>query len=176
MREIWLHSNTRLLRFALAIVALAWFVGLGFYVNGRSTTIAVVVCGPLTLVLVGLIVALRRPRIAYEPGQLLLFLRSGSPIRVPIELAEGFLLGQGPSHLPGKRISQLETSTLVLKLADRAEEWGRVEVNHSLASWCNHYVTIRGAWSEPLNLALVNRLNTRLAEVSRKPREPQVAR
>ena len=72
-------------------------------------------------------------------------------------------MGQGPTYLPGERASRWETTTVVVKLADRYPEWSRVTVSSLLAHWCNHYVTIHGTWTEPLSVEVVNRLNARLA-------------
>lgn len=176
MRETWLHSNTRPLRLAMVLAALFWLMGVGLFLTGWAATVGLVVCGPSTLACAALLVALRRPRLAYEAGQLLLYLRPGPPIRVPIDVVEGFLLGQGPTRLPGKQAGRLETATLVIKLAESAEAWNRIEVRPALASWCNHYVTVRGTWTEPLSVALVNRLNVRLDEAKRRQRTPQGAR
>jgi hypothetical protein len=95
---------------------------------------------------------------------------------VPIEYVEGFLLGQGPTLLPVPATENIETTTVVIKLADRAEEYARVDVDRALGSWCSHYVTVRGMWCEPLNVDLVNRLNARLAEVMPHTSSAQAAR
>ncbi len=111
---------------------------------------------------------IRDPRLAYADGQLIVHLTHGEPIRVPIDIVEGFLLGQGPSMLPGKRHAKSEAATLVIRLAESAVEWERREVKPALGRWCDGYITIRGTWCEPLGVPLVNRLNQRLADVSRE--------
>jgi hypothetical protein len=111
---------------------------------------------------------LRQPRLAYEDSRLLINAGTGPAYRVPIELVEGFLLGQGPSMLPGKRYARTETSTFIIRLADKAEAWQQRDIRPSLGKWCGGYVTLRGTWCEPLDVALVERLNFRLAEVSRR--------
>ena len=119
------------------------------------------------LLVIALLAQLRRPRLAYRDGHLLAWMRSGPPIRVPIECVECFWLGQTSSLLPGKRHERTETAALVIRIADSAAEWRHQEVKAQLGTWCDGYVTIRGTWCEPLNIPLVNRLNERLAEVSR---------
>lgn len=109
----------------------------------------------------------RQPRLACDGRHLLVNLGTSRAISVPLEVVEGFLLGQGPSFLPSKRYQTAEVANLVVRLAERAGEWQRVEVNRQLGSWCGHYITIRGTWCEPLSVDLVNRLNARLAEVKR---------
>ena len=105
-----------------------------------------------------------------------IYLRWTGAIRVPIQFVEGFLLGQGPTLLPVPATENIETSTVVIKLADSAEPYARVDVDRALGSWCNHYVTVRGMWCERLSLSLVNRLNARLAEVAPQTSNPQAAR
>ncbi len=174
--EIWLRTNTRALMFGMAapvVVALAGvLLVLGLPGREPPTWLRLLGGGLVALSLLtiaALAWQMRRPRVAYQEGKLLLWLRSGAPIRVPIEVVECFLLGQAPSLLPGKRHRQSETATLLVRIADRAEEWRRQEVKPQLGKWCEGYVTIRGTWCEPLSVDLVNRLNQRLAEISRAP-------
>jgi hypothetical protein len=108
----------------------------------------------------------RQPRLAYSDGRLLVYLRRLGPLAVPIDLVEAFLLGQGPSWLAGKKHGRTETTTLVIRLADRAVDWSHRDVDPVLGSWCDGYITIRGTWCEPLTLELVNRLNLRLHQVT----------
>jgi hypothetical protein len=83
---------------------------------------------------------------------------------VPLSDVEGCLLGAAeiPAALGGRPI---ETATLVIKLADRAAEWADRPTNRWLGQWCGHYVRVRGTFCEPLDAALVGRLNQRLAEL-----------
>ena len=115
--------------------------------------------------LVALVILSRQalaPRVGYKKGKLRLIVGLGWPERVPLDVVEGFLLGQGPSWLPTRKLANAPARTLVVRLAERAHEWERKDVFPPFASWCGHYVTIRGAWCEPLNVALVNQLNQRL--------------
>ena len=130
----------------------------------RATGVGLTILG--TGVVVALLVQMRHPRLAYRDRQLLVWLRRGMPIRVPIEFIECFWLGQAPSMLPGKRHAQTEASAVVVRIADAAGEWRHQEVKPQLGSWCEGYITIRGTWCEPLSIDLINRLNTRLAEVT----------
>jgi hypothetical protein len=113
--------------------------------------------------------------LAYDGRRLLVYLRGGGPIGVPIELVEGFLLGQGPAGLTGAKYAATEAATVVIRLSQRAEEWGYREVKRALGTWCNHYVTIRGTWCEPLSVPLVNRLNERLAAAQQLARQEAVS-
>ncbi len=172
--EVWLRTNSRALLFGMIPPAL--FAGMGLLLlvglPGREPPVWLRVSGGIllaisSLTIAGLVWQLRKPRLAYCDGQLLLWLRSGGPIRIPVEFVECFLLGQAPSLLPGGDQNRAETSALVLRVADRAVDWHRQDVKPQLGKWCEGYITIRGTWCEPLSLPLVNHLNMRLAEVSR---------
>lgn len=108
---------------------------------------------------------LRRPRIAYRDGEVLFYLRSGSPIATPVSIVEAFFLGQGPAIFTGEARSKRETVNLVARLSQREAEWARREVKPALGNWCDGYVTVRGTWCEPLVPELVRQLNRRLKEV-----------
>jgi hypothetical protein len=183
MTEIWLRTNTRVFLLALIPPAVPALLGLllAAGATGRGKQIAGLVLITLAMVCWAVIVwQLRRPRIAYRThqsdGQLWIYLRWIGVIRVPIQYVEGFLLGQGPMLLPVRATENVETSTVVIKLADCAESYARVEVDRALGSWCNHYVTVRGIWCERLSVSLVNRFNARLAEVSQRTSNLQAAR
>jgi hypothetical protein len=175
MPETWLRTNTRLfwvaavwpVLFALAGLPLvtglfgmlqsSWLCGLGWLMLGFAG------CG-----LSFLAWQARRPRLSREGAFLLVYLRGGAPIRVPLNVVEGFLMGQGPSFLPGQRGSGAVVKTIVIRLAESAAEWAQLEVKLEFGSWCGHYVTVRGTWCEPISVELVNRLNQRLAEARRQ--------
>ncbi len=172
--EIWLRTNVRALLFGMVPPAVVGLTGLvlllGVLGRQRPTWLTGVGAVLVTLSLatiVALAWQMRRPRLAYRDRQLWVRLRSGAPIRVPIDVVEGFLLGQAPSLLPGKRHRQAETATLVVRLADKADAWHTQEVKPQLGKWCEGYITIRGTWCEPLSVGLINRLNERLAEITR---------
>jgi len=108
-----------------------------------------------------------QPRLAYSDGYLVVFLGTLGPLHVPIELVECFFLGYGPSLIPligGK----LQTSTIVVRLAESAKEWKHRDVSRQLGHWCDGYIVIRGTWCEPISAELVQRLNARLVEVHRQ--------
>jgi hypothetical protein len=177
--EVWLRNNARalwlgtLLPVAIMIAGglLAWGLPVAEDSIWNFAMSAVRPLGVLMLVggallIAALAIQLRRPRLAYRDGKLLVWLRGNAPIQVPIEHVEGFLLGQAPSLLPGKRHKHVDAASLVIRIADSATEWRHRDVKPQFGSWCEGYVTIRGTWCEPLDLPLVNRLNERLAEVT----------
>jgi hypothetical protein len=177
--ETWLRTNSRAMWFGMALPAAFLVVGglLLFGLPGQEPPLpARVLGGALAafglLLAAGMLAQLRRPRLAYRDGQLLVGLTSGPAIQVPIEVVECFWLGQAPSLLPGKRHKHTETASLVIRLAESAHEWHHQEVKPQLGAWCEGYITIRGTWCEPLSIDLVNRLNARLAEVNRPQAAP----
>lgn len=126
---------------------------------------AALAIGASCFVLALLVMQMRRPRIAYDGGQVLFNLRSGVPIAVPVELVEAFFLGQGPVMLPGAAQGGA-TVNLVARISQRDPSYEKRDVKPALGAWCESYVTMRGTWCEPLNGELIRRLNHRLREVT----------
>lgn len=168
MVEVWLHANRRVLILALVPALGLALVGTALLSAGGSS----VVCGVAWAMLgvgvvlsIGLIGQLRRPRIAFQNGEVSFNLRSGKPVAVPVECVEAFFLGQGPANLPHVGGKRAETVNLVARLSQKAPEWAKVAVKPALGAWCEGYVTIRGTWCEPLDGELIRRLNRRLREL-----------
>jgi hypothetical protein len=175
MQETWLKSNRRAILFGCIPPLLLAAIGawLGFLPNVSSgwrwlgiVMIIVSLCFIGTMVM-----QLRRPRIAYRDQSVLFYLRSGPPIAAPVEIVEAFFAGQGPAHLPGLA-RQPQAVNLIARLSQRHTEWARRDVKPALGNWCEGYVTIRGAWCEPLDGELIRKLNRRLKEVKDRIVEP----
>lgn len=170
MSETWLRTNRRLsfvgAGLALAVSLACALLVLAARVWGASNVLLGLL-GCLALGAGGVaLVALwsaGRPRLAYTPGFLLVYLRGVTPFRLPIEVVECFLMGRGPSFLPGSQNSETETTTVVVRLRPQAEEWSHVDVEYRLGSWCDSHIIIRGTWCEPVNVDVVMQLNARLA-------------
>ena len=182
MIEVWLRNNRRALALGMVSPALIALVGLLLATGlwGRWQNTPVQVLGTLLLLFGVAAIALlafqmRMPRLAHQSGYLLVYLQTGRPFRVPLELVECFLLGQGPSYLPGRQHRRSETSTLVVRLDERAEEWSHRDVKPALGSWCGSHITIRGTWCEPLSVDLVRQLNARLGDANRHLQANQVS-
>src|SRR5262245_55176337 len=107
MREVWLRTNRRALAMGMILPGLIlggtagglawsvrtgqhWAVSLAFF---SGTMLALWMLGEL-------VYALAQPRLAFDQGQLLVFLEPTKPTSVPIDIVECFFLGQGPSELP----------------------------------------------------------------------------
>ncbi len=169
MRETWLNPNRRAILFGcvlpLAIVAIgAWLAATTAESSPlwRWLGIILLLMGAGTIAT--LVRQLRRPRVAYQNGHVLFYLRSGPPIAVPVAIVEAFFAGQSPAQLPGL-VKQPPAVNLIARLSQRHTEWAEQTVKPALGKWCDGYVTIRGAWCEPLGSELIRRINRRLKEV-----------
>jgi hypothetical protein len=173
MNEVWLRPNRRALGFGMILPAAVAVAGVALATGGVASwgAAGAVVGWLLAAVGFSLMAALawqmRIPRVAFRSGELLFYLRFGEPIRVPIEVVECFFIGQGPAILPSGRNSGRQGVNVIVRLAEKAADWAEREVNPALGTWCQSYITIRGAWCEPLNERVVNGLNRRLAEATK---------
>jgi len=175
MAEVWLKTNRRALALGMILpgiialvcgTALAWSI-----VSGKSSIVQLVL---LTLTAVPLwmmgelVYAIFQPRIGYDAGDLLVFLEPARATRVPISIVEVMFLGQGPSELPKLKGREPETQNVVIRLAESAGDWKHRSVRPAFGHWCEGYITIRGAWCEPITADLMRKLNHRLAEIHRQ--------
>jgi hypothetical protein len=177
-RECWLRTNLRAtsMGFAAPVLLAAAGVLLVLLVPGESGGgIWRWAGGGLVLLALAMAAAvvymLRLPRLAYEAGQLLVYLRGARPLRVPIELVECFFLGNAPSMMPQRQTGESKAASVVVRLAERAQQWHSRDVNPALGEWQCGYITIRGTWCEPISRDVLQRLNNRLLEAQRAARQ-----
>lgn len=180
--EVWLRTNRRALALGmilpLSIVAVGggvaiagWWLQLNFMVPLLGALIAF---GGLFL-LGTLAYGMSVPRLGYKEGELLLFLDARQPVGIPIDVVECFFLGQGESTLPKIAGREPETSNVIVRLAESATDWKHRDVNPRFAHWCESYITLSGAWCEPIDGEALKRLNQRLVEVQRERKARQKA-
>jgi hypothetical protein len=175
MLEVWIRPNQRALY-------LGWIVPLGSLLCGgivllvgwgaawqvwAMITAAIFIC---IAVITGVVLLkmLREPRVAYRDEELWLYLQATQPIRVPIDQVECFFRGQGDGLLRGANGKDTEVATVIIRIAEAAQEWHHREVKPAFGLWCEGYITIRGTWCEPITPELMKRLNQRLVEVQRE--------
>jgi hypothetical protein len=174
MSQVWVHANRRPLVWGMAPPLLLTIAGMILLFVGSDRLWPRVLGGALVaagaVLMLGLAWMCFRPRLALRNEHLLVYLRLGPPLRVPIQIVEGFLLGRAAAFLPSQSRSRAETSALVVRLAESAPQWSHVEVHPALGRWCDGYITIRGTWCEPLSVDFVNHLNARLAEAHGRSR------
>ena len=185
MRECWLRPNRRVLIVAIAIlilVALAlsalvvflWRQEAHWALGSIPALFAILVWIRVLL----LIVHVCQPRVAYQQEVLLLFLRTGRPIRVPVDVVECFFLGQTETMLATPRREEategeVKTRSVVVRLAEAATDWHQREIRPELGRWCDGYITIRGTWCEPMGPVLLKKMNSQLAAVHRQQRQKE---
>lgn len=177
MPEVWLRTNRRALLVMMilpGVLLLASAVGLAWSLLTRQHALISVPIALVVLLLAWLFVSLalawKSPRLAYESGELLVYLKPGPPTRVPIDIVEVFFLGQGASELPKLAGREPETQNIVVRLAESATEWKHRDVPPAIGHWCESYITLRGSWCEPITPELMQQMNQRLIEVHRERR------
>jgi hypothetical protein len=175
MVEVWLKTNRRALGLGLVlpvgVTAAAWAGLVWAAMSGQHWGVQgmLLALGAVGLWMIGgLVYAMTQPRVAYEAGELLVYLEPGRATRVPIGFVEVFFLGQGPGELPKLKGREPETQNVIVRLAESAEEWKHRDVRPALGHWCEGYITIRGSWCERITPQLMRRMNGRLAEVKRE--------
>lgn len=174
MSEVWLRSNVYALRAALIPLAL---VALAGGLVAALASAGWLRWGALAVTALALAAAavwtwlMGRPRLSYNGRELLVNLRAGRPIRLPLEAVECCFLGQRPAQLGGRAYAGTKMAAVVLRLSERATQWASVPVEPSLGQWQDGYVTLYGTWCEPLNLARVNHINERLRAAQQTQRD-----
>jgi hypothetical protein len=76
-----------------------------------------------------------------------------------------FFLASGTGQIPGSKGSRIGVRNLTMRVDEKATEYHHRSVKPALGRWDDGYIVIHGAWCEPLDLALLGRLNARLARV-----------
>lgn len=175
MPEVWLRTNRRAVLLGLILPALLALGGvfllsaaiLGSWHWGWLAAASVIILGALYLA-GNLLWLAAQPRLACQANELLVFFEPNQPIRVPLDIVECFFLGQGASELPKIDGIEPETSNVIVRIAERAKDWHHRDVKASLGHWCEGYITLRGAWCEPISGEALKQLNHRLAEAHRR--------
>jgi hypothetical protein len=171
--EIWLRGNLRAIVVGSLLPAMLGLVGLLAALNLLPVGLTIplrMAAGILALLaaLVGIAMALqaRLPRLAYANRELLVYTGPAKPYRVPIEVVEVFFGGQGATdvQVPGYRI---ESRNLVVRLAERHQEWHERKMRASFGRWQDGYISLNGTWCEPITADLIRSMNHKLAETKR---------
>jgi hypothetical protein len=162
MRETWLRTNRRILYLGMIFPGLAIFIGLllMWLKAALPWTVALVGLGILMASLIAW--QLSVPRLAYSSEELLVYLRIGPPFRLPVEFAECFFVSSGAGHVSISR-GDLPIRNLVMRIAERATDYQHFAGNMPFGSWSDGYISFYGAWCEPIDLELVQKLNFKLS-------------
>lgn len=185
MRECWLRPNRRVLVAGIAILLLMALAAsaLTIFLWRQHSHWALEIPVALVAVLIWIRVVLLirhvcQPRVAYQQGELLLFLRTRRPIHVPVSVVECFFLGQTDTMLATTTKEEsgeelVKTRSIVVRLAEAAIDWHQRDVRPELGRWCDGYITIRGTWCEPMGPVLVKKMNSQLATIHRQQRQEE---
>lgn len=178
MAQIWLQTNRRALLLGLIVPGTLLVAGIGLlaayalaYANAILLALGILLALAGAFGILNVLYWLRLPRLAYEAGELLVFVRGTQPIRVPIEIVEVFFMGQGSAPLPQQGGRDTETSNIVVRLAESAQEWKHRDVDSRLGLWCENYITLFGSWCEPIAEAQMGQLNQWLIEAHREQKK-----
>lgn len=163
--QIWLRNNPRVLWIALLPPLSAATLGIAVAGVGlvQQAIIEQILGAALLVSAVAWSAAVwfghRPARIAFHDGTVFFTLQEIEPLAVPLDEVECFLLASGITQLPGQPTRDVQTRNLVIRFVERAEEWAHRELPLELGKWCEGQFTLRGIYCEPLDVALVNRLN-----------------
>jgi hypothetical protein len=175
--EIWLRGNQRLLGVGLcATLLLLACCGIVFLFFDTPLAITIFSLSGASALLVAALMFWvgRLPRIAYDSNEreVVLYLPGPTPYRVPLDIVECFFLGSGITQLPGQPSRDVQTKNIVVRLAERAEDWHRRDLTLSIGKWCEGYITIRGLFCEPFDVETVKHLNTVLHQAQQAAAKP----
>jgi hypothetical protein len=172
VNEVWLRPNRRILWLA-TLPPLLLAIGGGalcFCVtHWAALTVGGVLAGASLAVFAVIVSATRQPRLARANDNLLVNLRPGAPLRVPLGVVECFFLGQGTTEIVPAR--ETRAANIIVRLAESAHAWKAFPVSKHLGRWEDGYITIRGMWTEPIDGQLLSRLNQNLTRAHREQRE-----
>lgn len=179
MIETWLKPNRRVLALAVTLPVVisaggALLIAISASAIGKPLGYTMLVVGAVVAMV--LIRKIFRPRLAYQDGQLLVFLTPGPPIAVPVNIVECFFLGRDDATVPMNAELDPKVVAVVTRLAEAAKEWQRRDVKPTLGKWQDGYIIIRGTWCEPIDAAVVTELNRRLREAHRELESRQGSR
>jgi hypothetical protein len=169
--KVLLRPNLRAIYMGMILPAVLAAIGLTitfgpWQTEGWLRVIGWVLAGFAGLILLILFWQTRQPRLAHDAGHLLVYLRSGGPVRLPAELVQCAFIGAGPTPIRGPHGTSLRSANLVIRLDEKAIDWHEVNVKPALGRWTEGYITIYGAWCEPLKIDVVQRINERLHELN----------
>lgn len=180
-RDIWIRGNRRAFG-AVLIPSLLCFAAATFLLTPAVSEIHIawrivagIVAGFSLVVIISLLYWIFRPLLAYQNGNLLVYLNPPHVIKVPIDLVEVFFAGQSDSFMPtpiSHRTDELsESRNIVIRLAERATDYHERKVKPIFGSWQEGYIVVRGTWTEPIDKETLRFLNKRLVAAHRQQKE-----
>jgi hypothetical protein len=173
--EVWLRGNVRPVVALAAVVAAATaalFVATTFAAAARPFRPAVVGVSLVAAGAVAMLAAVAaRPRLRCAGDSLLVRLSPNRVERLPLDVAECFFPGSSPLTRGGEQTCEhhaaFRVNTLVLRLAERADDYRRRTTFTPWGTWDDSYVIFDGRWCEPLSPELARQLGRRLVDAKR---------
>lgn len=114
------------------------------------------------------------PRLGIDDQGVLVYLRLGTPIRVPLSAVEVFFIGQGAvaGGDPGQPVDYegAVAANVIVRIAEGAGPWHQRDIPLALGVWRDGYITLRGLWCENIDSDVLKRMNQELMTFKRKHR------
>lgn len=170
--DVWLRSNPRPAVVAVVATCLATLLlvgGVRAAGGGPWAVLGAAVVGGLAVAVVcGLLLAAWLPRLERRGPRMRIRLAPFIGHDVPLEVVEcvfpgSRVLADGTPGPAARRVG-----TVIVRLAERAEEWRRRPAFSAWGSWQDGQVVIDGRWCEPLSPAVTQRLGQRILEAKRE--------
>jgi hypothetical protein len=177
--EVWLRGNVRPVAALAAVAAVVLAGGIAattLTAAGRPFLAAVLAaCGVVAAGIGLLAAAASRPRLMRDRHALVVRLSPGRVETVPLDVAECFFPGSNPLTRGGEQTCEhhaaFRVNTLVLRLAERAEDYRRRTTFTPWGTWDDSYVVFDGRWCEPLSPELARQLGRRLVDAKREAQQ-----
>ena len=180
--ESWLKANWRPVAMAMVAPGILLLVSVLAAVFATSSVVrwGWVAVALLSVMMIAGLATLLAPRVARKGSWLLVRLRFGSPLQVPLEHVEVFFFGQGPTKAGPRgeledEDQQDQTSNVVVRIAEAATDYHHRNVEDRLGKWFEGYIVIRGTHCEPLSKEVLTRLNQRLVQCHRDLKDSQTS-
>jgi hypothetical protein len=172
--KVWLRGNVRPVAGIAAVTAVicAALVVAVVAVDVPPTLrwIVATACVVAAAAVAAIAVAAGRPRLSHRGDVLRVRLMPTAVREVPLEAVECFFLGSSgleeAGQPPPDAVSRRVT-TLVMRLAERAVDWGERPSFAPWGKWEDGAVVFDGRWCEPLSVDVARRLSGWLVEAKR---------
>ena len=173
--EIWLRGNLRPVA-ALAVAAAVVCGALIAAVSLADSTamhrgVVVAACGAAATAIGCMAIVTARPRLEHVGSDLRVRLSPTAVQRVPLAAVECFFPGSQPIARNGTPTcgdrAAFRVNTLVMRLAERAEEHQSRNTFTPWGTWSDGYVVFDGRWCEPLSPELARQLSRKLVDARR---------
>ncbi len=171
--EVLLKNNSRACGVLVALSIVPALVGVVIVGVTWSRPMSIIAIFGWFMLLGGTVLTVRQvwwlilPRLACSEDELLVYFSGFQPDRLPLDVVECFFLGQAPTMINHPTGDVVESSTVVVRLAERAKQWHDRDVPQIMGRWHDGYITVRGTWCEPIDRQVVSRMNSRLAAIKR---------